>query len=64
MQQVSKVFCFFQIILTSLSTLVNSVQCTDIVAKNVYSTGGPWLARILGQGINRASQIRASEVMY
>ena len=28
------------------------------------NTGGPWLARILGQRINRASQIRASEVMY
>ena len=27
------------------------------------STGGPWLARILGQRKTRASQIRAAEVM-
>ena len=42
-----------------------------LTAKNQLSnvgqkthTGGPWLARILGQRKPRASQIRASEVMY
>ena len=31
---------------------------------NLSNTGGPWLARILGQRKTRASQIRASEVVY
>ena len=39
-------------------------QSAKVPLETLLYTGGPWLAQILGQRINRASQIRASEVMY